>query len=84
MRHHEKRADASAPLVLDCATDAPEPVPVAEQVLPVHHTLLERGICIVENCTRLVEIPGAHTLYAIPLKIADESGAPARVCAVVD
>jgi kynurenine formamidase len=70
-------------VVLDCATDAPELVPVADQTLPVHHTLLERGICIVENCTRLVEIPGAHTLYAIPLKIADESGAPARVFAIV-
>jgi kynurenine formamidase len=71
-------------VVLDCATDAPEPVPVPEQVLPVHHVLLERGIPIVENCTALVQIPGPHTLYAAPLKIEAESGAPARVFAVVE
>jgi kynurenine formamidase len=71
-------------VVLDCPTDAPEPVPVADQVLPVHHILLERGVPIVENCTKLVTIGGPHTLFAAPLKIADESGAPARVFAVLE
>ncbi len=72
-------------VVLDCATDAPEPVPVADQACPVHHILLGAGIPIVENCTDLVRIPeGRHTLYAIPLKILGESGAPARVFAMVE
>ena len=72
-------------VVLDCATDAPEPVPVADQACPVHHILLGAGIPIVENCTDLVRITdGRHTLYAIPLKILGESGAPARVFAVIE
>lgn len=72
-------------VVLDCATDAPEPVPVAEQAMPVHRVLLGQGIPIVENCIDLVQIPdGRHTLYAIPLKIRDESGAPARAFALVE
>ncbi len=72
-------------VVLDCATDAPEPVPVADQACPVHHILLGAGIPIVENCTDLVRIPeGRVTLYAIPLKIRGESGAPARVFATID
>lgn len=72
-------------VVLDCATDAPEPVPVAEQAMPVHRVLLGQGIPIVENCIDLVQIPdGPHTLYAIPLKIRDESGAPARAFALVE
>jgi len=72
-------------VVLDCATDAAEPVPVAEQTCPVHRTFLSRSIPIVENCIDLVKIPDGHpfTLYAIPLKIQGESGAPARVFAVV-
>jgi arylformamidase len=72
-------------VVLDCATDAPEPVPVADQACPVHHILLGAGIPIVENCTDVVRIPeGRVTLYAIPLKIRGESGAPARVFATID
>jgi len=72
-------------IVLDCATDAPEPVPVAEQAMPVHRVLLGQGIPIVENCIDLVRIPdGPHTLYAIPLKIRDESGAPARAFALLE
>jgi len=72
-------------VVLDCATDAPEQVPVADQACPVHHILLGAGIPIVENCTDLVRIPqGRHTLYAIPLKILGESGAPARVFAMIE
>ena len=72
-------------VVLDCATDAPEPVPVGDQAVPVHRTFLSRGIPIVENCIDLIRIPdhSGFTLYAIPLKIQGESGAPARVFALV-
>lgn len=72
-------------VVLDCATDAPEPVPVAEQAMPVHRILLGQAIPIVENCIDLVQLPDSrHTIYAIPLKIQAESGAPARVFALVE
>jgi kynurenine formamidase len=73
-------------VVLDCATDAAEPVPVNEQAVPVHRTLLGRGVLIVENCRDLIKIPERYpfTLYAVPLKIRDESGAPARVFAVIE
>jgi arylformamidase len=73
-------------VVLDCATDAAESVPVADQACPVHRTFLKRDILIVENCIDLVKIPDGRpfTLYAIPLKIHSESGAPARVFALVE
>ena len=69
-------------VVLDCGTDAHEPVPVPDQALPVHHILLGRGVPIVENCIDTIRIPdGRFMLYALPLKIQAESGAPARVFA---
>jgi arylformamidase len=69
-------------VVLDCGTDAHEPVPVPDQVLPVHHILLGGGVPIVENCIDTIRIPdGRFLLYALPLKIQAESGAPARVLA---
>jgi kynurenine formamidase len=53
---------------------------VPDQVLPVHHILLGQGVPIVENCIDTVTIPdGRFTVYALPLKIHAESGAPARV-----
>lgn len=71
-------------VVLDCGTDAHEPVPVPDQVLPVHHILLGRGVPIVENCIDTVKIPdGPFSIAALPLKIHAESGAPARVIAQV-
>jgi kynurenine formamidase len=71
-------------VVLDCGTDAHEPVPVPDQVLPVHHILLGRGVPIVENCIDTVTIPdGAFSIHALPLRIHAESGAPARVIALL-
>ena len=73
-------------IVLDSATDASDPAPVEEQPCPVHRTFLGRSIPIVENCFDLVKIPDGQrfTLYAIPLKIRGESGAPARVFARIE
>ena len=73
-------------IVLDSATDAADPAPVQEQPCPVHRTFLEHSIPIVENCTDVVKIPEGKpfTIYAIPLKIQGESGAPARVFARMD
>ena len=73
-------------VVLDSATDASDPAPVQEQPCPVHRTFLENSIPIVENCTDVVKIPAGQpfTLYAIPLKIRRESGAPARVFARIE
>ncbi len=69
-------------VVLDCGTDAHEPVPVPDQAMPVHHILLKHGLPIVENCIDTVKIPdGPFAIYALPLKIHAESGAPARVIA---
>src|SRR5204863_756884 len=75
-------AEGIKAVVLDCGTDAHEPVPVPAQVLPVHHILLGGGVPIVENCIDTIRIPeGRFALYALPLKIQAESGAPARVLA---
>lgn len=72
-------------VVLDCGTDAHEPAPVPHQVLPVHHILLGADVPIVENCIDTIRIPeGRFMLYALPLKIQAESGAPARVLAQID
>jgi arylformamidase len=73
-------------IVLDSATDAADPAPVQEQPCPVHRTFLEHSIPIVENCTDVVKIPAGQpfTIYAIPLKIQGESGAPARVFAQIE
>lgn len=73
-------------VVLDSATDAADPAPVEEQACPVHRTFLSHSIPIIENCIDLVKIPDGHrfTLYAIPLKIRGESGAPARIFALIE
>jgi kynurenine formamidase len=41
---------------------------------------------IVENCQDLIKIPEGYplTVYAIPLKIRDESGGPAGVFASIE
>ena len=73
-------------IVLDSATDAANPAPVEEQPCPVHRTFLGHSIPIVENCIDVIKIPNGQrfTIYAIPLKIRGESGAPARVFAMIE
>ena len=73
-------------VVLDSATDSADPAPVEKQPSPIHRTFLGHSVLIIENCIDLVKIPDDQrfTLYAIPLKIKGESGAPARVFAMIE
>ena len=50
----------------------------ADPAFPVHHTLLEAGVIVLEGL-RLLEVPpGLYQLVALPLLIAGGDGAPAR------
>lgn len=52
---------------------------------PVHRILLGSGIPLIENVTNLDKLLGRNVqLFALPVKLHKESGAPARVMAVVD
>jgi arylformamidase len=45
---------------------------------PVHHTLLENGVIIVEGLNLSEVEPGQYTLMCLPLRIRDGDGGPAR------
>jgi arylformamidase len=45
---------------------------------PVHHTLLENGVIIVEGLDLSAVDPGSYTLACLPLRITDGDGGPAR------
>ncbi len=45
---------------------------------PVHRTLLEAGVVIVEGLDLAPVAPGAYELVCLPLRIAGGDGAPAR------
>lgn len=45
---------------------------------PVHRSLLEAGIVIVEGCNLAAVEPGEYQLYALPVKLGGSDGAPAR------
>ncbi len=49
-----------------------------DDTVPVHHTLLEAGVIIVEGLNLHEIVPGCYQLVCLPLKIADGDGAPAR------
>ena len=52
---------------------------------PNHLTLLDAGIPLIENLINLDQIDRAVvTLWALPLKMKDDNGGPARVIAVLD
>jgi kynurenine formamidase len=53
--------------------------------LPTHNFLLRKGVYLIEYLCNLHQISNRRfTLFALPLKIADSEGAPARVVAVID
>jgi arylformamidase len=60
-------------------TDAPSVDPADSKDLPAHKAFLRHGVIIVENlCLR--DVPdGDYELIALPLKIAGNDAAPARV-----
>jgi arylformamidase len=45
---------------------------------PVHRTLLEAGVVIVEGLDLASVAPGGYELVCLPLRIAGGDGAPAR------
>lgn len=54
-----------------------------EELTAVHRTLLRGGVVIVEGLAHLSEIHSPQVeLIALPLKVADGDGAPARVVAI--
>jgi isatin hydrolase len=50
--------------------------------LPPHRAALSRGIVVVENLTRLSDVPDDALFMFFPLKIANGSGAPGRAIAM--
>ncbi len=53
----------------------------AEPGSPVHTTLLQAGVVIVEGLNLSQTPPGPYTLAALPMKLVGADGAPARVVA---
>ena len=61
---------------------SPDP-PAALDSHPIHPILLEKEILIIENLTRLDELPDFFLFVALPLKIRQGSGSPIRAIALV-
>ena len=55
-----------------------------DEGFPVHTTLLGAGVVILEGLNLHGVAPGAYDLIALPMKIADADGAPARVILIGD
>jgi arylformamidase len=53
--------------------------PFGSKEHPVHHTLLRAGVAIVEGLNLTDIAPGDYELIALPIKLRDADGAPARV-----
>jgi len=62
-------------------TLSPDP-PAALDSHPVHPILLEKETLIIENLTRLDELPDFFLFMALPLKIRQGSGSPLRAVAM--
>lgn len=56
--------------------------PAALAGSPVHPVLLEKQVLIIENLTRLDELPDFFLFMALPLKIRQGSGSPVRAIAM--
>jgi arylformamidase len=53
--------------------------PYDAEAAPVHLTLLKAGIVILEGLDLRAVPPGEYDLAALPIKLEDADGAPARV-----
>jgi len=63
--------------------DTPSPDPVDSHELPAHRILFDHGLAIVENLTRLGDLPPESFLFCcLPLKIADGEASPCRAVGV--
>ena len=72
-------------LGVDCITvDMPTGMRPQGFAFPVHHTLLESDVLIIENLANLEAVAGSRVqVYAFPLKIQGSDAAQARVVAEV-
>ena len=61
---------------------SPDP-PRALTTNPIHRPVLEKQVLIIENLTRLDELPDFFLFLALPLKIRQGSGSPIRALAMV-
>jgi kynurenine formamidase len=56
-----------------------------DEVTEIHKVLLEGGITIIEGITNIDNLQAEKVqLFAIPLKVYNGDGAPARVFAIID
>jgi kynurenine formamidase len=63
--------------------DTPSPDPVDSHDLPAHRILFDHGLTIVENLTRLGDLPSESFLFCcLPLKIADGDASPCRAVGI--
>jgi kynurenine formamidase len=63
--------------------DTPSPDPVDSRDLPAHRVLFDHGMVIVENLTRLGDLPGESFVFCCqPLKIADGEASPCRAVGI--
>lgn len=71
-------------IVFDCYNDSWEDF-MNENCFQNHKPLLSRGIPLIEFCCNLGSLHGRDwQIFALPLKIVDCDGSPARVIAVAD
>ncbi|EGB15387.1 cyclase family protein [Pseudodesulfovibrio mercurii] len=63
--------------------DTPSPDPVDSRELPAHRILFDHGLVIVENLTRLGDLPAESFLFCcLPLRIADGEASPCRAVGI--
>jgi kynurenine formamidase len=52
--------------------------------LPVHHTLLAKGMILIENLVNLERLPKSGFIFScLPLKIKDGDGSPVRAVGII-
>ncbi|PSR34493.1 MAG: hypothetical protein C7B46_04990 [Sulfobacillus benefaciens] len=61
--------------------DAPSVDPVTTETFPNHHRLLKEPLLIVENLAYHPNLPSTFKVIALPLKVKNSNGSPARVIA---
>lgn len=63
--------------------DTPSPDPVDSANLPAHHILLDHGLVIVENLTRLGDLPAESFVFCcLPLRLLDGEASPCRAVGI--
>ena len=58
--------------------DCPSADDRESKTLDVHHELLDRGVCVLENLDLREAEPGEYVLDALPMKVAGLDAAPVR------